>query len=59
MTCRIENGVTYTHTYNAENRASNIAKRNGDCATGTIVESWSFAGVYPERSEGMGMARAS
>jgi RHS repeat-associated protein len=51
MTCRIENGVTYTHTfrqaqcgaYNAENRASSIAKRNGDCATGTILESWSFA----------------
>jgi len=43
MTCRIENGVTYTHTYNAENRASSIAKRSGDCATGTIVESWSFA----------------
>jgi len=43
MTCRIENGVTYTHTYNAENRASSIAKRSGDCATGTILESWSFA----------------
>jgi RHS repeat-associated protein len=43
MTCRIENGVTYTHTYNAENRASSIAKRTGDCATGTIIESWSFA----------------
>jgi RHS repeat-associated protein len=51
MTCRIENGVTYTHTfrqaqcgaYNAENRASSIAKRTGDCATGTILESWSFA----------------
>ena len=42
MTCRIENGVTYTHTYNAENRASSIAKRTGDCATGTILESWSF-----------------
>jgi RHS repeat-associated protein len=42
MTCRIENGVTYTHTYNAENRASSIAKRNGDCATGTILESWAF-----------------
>jgi RHS repeat-associated protein len=43
MTCRIENGVTYTHTYNAENRASSIAKRDGDCETGTILESWSFA----------------
>jgi RHS repeat-associated protein len=43
MICRIENGVTYTHTYNAENRASSIAKRTGDCATGTILESWSFA----------------
>jgi RHS repeat-associated protein len=43
MTCRIENGVTYTHAYNAENRASSIAKRSGDCATGTILESWSFA----------------
>jgi RHS repeat-associated protein len=43
MTCRIENGVTYTHAYNAENRASSIAKRTGDCATGTILESWSFA----------------
>ncbi|WKZ49069.1 MAG: RHS repeat-associated core domain-containing protein [Anaerolineales bacterium] len=42
MTCRIENGVVYTHAYNAENRASSIAKRNTDC-TGTIVESWSFA----------------
>ncbi|MCC6298907.1 MAG: RHS repeat-associated core domain-containing protein [Anaerolineales bacterium] len=42
MTCRIENGVVYTHTYNAENRASSIAKRNTDC-TGTIIESWSFA----------------
>jgi len=43
MTCRIENGVTYTHAYNAENSASSIAKRSGDCATGTILESWSFA----------------
>jgi RHS repeat-associated protein len=43
MKCRIENGVTYTHTYNAENRASSIAKRDGDCETGTIIESWSFA----------------
>jgi len=43
MTCRVEGGVTYTHTYNAENRASSIAKRSGDCATGTILESWSFA----------------
>jgi RHS repeat-associated protein len=43
MICRVENGVTYTHTYNAENRASSIAKRTGDCATGTILESWSFA----------------
>jgi len=42
MTCRIENGVVYTHTYNAENRASSIAKRNTNC-TGTIIESWSFA----------------
>jgi RHS repeat-associated protein len=42
MTCRIENGAVYTHTYNAENRASSIAKRNTDC-TGTIIESWSFA----------------
>jgi len=42
MTCRIENGVTYTHAYNAENRASSIAKRNTDC-TGTIIGSWSFA----------------
>ncbi|MBV6451187.1 MAG: hypothetical protein MHPDNHAH_01918 [Anaerolineales bacterium] len=42
MTCRIENGVVYTHAYNAENRASNIAKRNTD-RTGTIIESWSFA----------------
>jgi len=42
MTCRVENGVVYTHTYNAENRASSIAKRNTDCA-GTIIESWSFA----------------
>jgi len=42
MICRIENGVTYTHTYNAENRASSIAKRNTNC-TGTIIESWSFA----------------
>ena len=43
MTCRIENGVTYSQTYNAENRISSIAKRTGDCATGTILESWSFA----------------
>jgi hypothetical protein len=48
MTCRIENGVTYTHTfrqaqcgaYNAENRASSIARRNGDCATGTILRAF-------------------
>ena len=49
MTCRIENGAVYTHTYNAENRASSIAKRNpasggaGSNCTGTIIESWSFA----------------
>ncbi|MBV6451185.1 MAG: hypothetical protein MHPDNHAH_01916 [Anaerolineales bacterium] len=42
MTCRIENGVVYTHAYNAENRASSIAKRNTGC-TGTIIESWLFA----------------
>jgi RHS repeat-associated protein len=42
MTCRIENSVTYTHAYNAENRASSISKRNTNC-TGTIIESWSFA----------------
>lgn len=42
MTCRIEGGITYTHAYNAENRASSIAKRSGDCATGIILESWSF-----------------
>jgi RHS repeat-associated protein len=43
MTCRVENGVTYTHTYNAENRAASIARRSGSCASGTILESWSFA----------------
>ena len=42
MTCRVESGVVYTHTYNAENRAASIAKRNTNC-TGTIIESWSFA----------------
>ena len=42
MLCRIESGVVYTHTYNAENRAASIAKRNTNC-TGTIIESWSFA----------------
>jgi RHS repeat-associated protein len=42
MICRIENGVTYSHNYNSENRASSIAKRNGDCTTGTIIEAWSF-----------------
>jgi YD repeat-containing protein len=42
MTCRIENGAVYTHTYNAENRAASIAKRNTN-GTGTIIESWSFA----------------
>ncbi|MEW6085787.1 MAG: hypothetical protein AB1607_14435 [Chloroflexota bacterium] len=55
MTCRIEGGVTYSQAYNEENRISSIAKRTGDCATGTIVESWSFAGACPERSEGTGM----
>jgi hypothetical protein len=43
MICRIEGGVTYSQAYNAENRISSIAKRSGDCATGTILESWSFA----------------
>jgi YD repeat-containing protein len=57
MTCRIENGVTYTHAYNAENRASSIAKRTGDCATGTILESWSFAGACPERRDGDGTTK--
>jgi RHS repeat-associated protein len=43
MICRIEGGVTYSQAYNAENRISSIAKRSGDCTTGTILESWSFA----------------
>jgi hypothetical protein len=43
VTCRVENSITYKQTYNAENRISNIMKMNGDCATGTITESWSFS----------------
>jgi RHS repeat-associated protein len=34
--------VTYKQEYNAENRISAIHKMDGDCTTGTSVESWSF-----------------
>ncbi|MEW6403834.1 MAG: LamG-like jellyroll fold domain-containing protein, partial [Chloroflexota bacterium] len=43
MTCRVEDGVTYKQDYNTENRISAIHKMDGDCATGTILESWVFA----------------
>ena len=42
MTCRVENGITYKQEYNAENRISAIHKMNGDCETGTSVESWGY-----------------
>ncbi len=29
-------------SYNAENRLATVSRMNGDCETGTVVESWSF-----------------
>jgi hypothetical protein len=49
VTCRVENGVTYKHDYNTDkvpaggNRISAIHKVDGDCDTGTLIESWVFA----------------
>ena len=43
MTCRLENGIVYKQTYNAENRISGIYKMSGSCATGEIQESWLYA----------------
>jgi RHS repeat-associated protein len=42
MTCRVEKGISYKQEYNAENRISAIHRMNGNCATGTSVESWNF-----------------
>ncbi|MEW6402992.1 MAG: RHS repeat-associated core domain-containing protein [Chloroflexota bacterium] len=42
MTCRVEDDVTYKQDYNTENRISAIHKMDGDCATGTALESWVF-----------------
>jgi RHS repeat-associated protein len=39
----VENGVTYKHDYNTENRISAIHRMDGDCGTGTLIESWVFA----------------
>jgi YD repeat-containing protein len=66
MVCRVGNGVTYKHDYNTDkvpaggNRISAIHKVDGDCGTGTLVESWAFAGAFPEpeRSEGTGTGSA-
>ena len=43
VTCRVEAGVTYKQSYNAENRISAINKMSGSCATGTSTESWLYA----------------
>ncbi len=44
VTCRVESGVTYLQTYNAENRTSSIAKlATGDCSTpGAYAAKWDF-----------------
>jgi hypothetical protein len=44
MTCRVENGVKYLQTYNAENRIASIAKlATGDCSTpGNYAVKWDF-----------------
>jgi len=42
MTCRVENGITYKQEYNAENLLSAVYKMNGNCTTGTVVETTSF-----------------
>jgi RHS repeat-associated protein len=39
----VENGETFKQSYNAENRLYDISKMDGDCATGTILESWLFS----------------
>lgn len=45
MTCRVEEGVTYLHDYNTENRISSITKlASGDCTTpGNSAAKWDFA----------------
>ncbi len=42
MTCRVENGITYKQEYDAENRLSAIYKMNGNCTSGTVLETTSF-----------------
>jgi len=45
MTCRVEGGVTFIQTYNAENRISTIQKLDsGTCASpGNLTAHWAFA----------------
>jgi len=45
MTCRVEGGVTFKQTYNAENRISTIQKlASGTCASpGNLTAHWAFA----------------
>jgi hypothetical protein len=42
MTCRIENGVTYIHSYNAENRLSKVELVTGDCDSYTVDQTWTM-----------------
>ncbi|MBL1193221.1 MAG: hypothetical protein D8M60_02595 [Chloroflexi bacterium] len=43
MTCRIEDGVTWRQTYNAENRLSKVEEiTSGTCASGTAGDTWTF-----------------
>ncbi|MBN2115754.1 MAG: hypothetical protein JW730_04245 [Anaerolineales bacterium] len=44
MTCRVESGVTYVQTYNAENRIASIQKlESGTCAEpGNLTDKWDF-----------------
>jgi RHS repeat-associated protein len=43
MTCRIEDGVTYIHSYNAENRLSKVELVTGDCDSYTVAQTWDMA----------------
>jgi RHS repeat-associated protein/uncharacterized repeat protein (TIGR01451 family) len=42
MTCRVENGITYKQEYDAENRLSAVRKMNGNCTSGTVLETTTF-----------------
>jgi len=42
MTCRLENGQTFKQDFNTENRLAVVSLMSGDCASGTVLATWTF-----------------